>query len=201
MTREIAVIHCGAAGDLARGAVFAVGGPGYAESGVRAVFAKTAANADRIDGIHASRSPRPNRLLPLNAAGKFPASVLTLSQGPKGDAGPGGATGPQGPAGSDATLAGVSAGGALAGTYPDPQLAAPEQPAELTFLNGWHDYGLAYNAARYYKDPLGIAHLSGAMSGGTLHAPAFDLPAGYRPSGIALFGVLSAEGVTFRAAH
>ena len=36
-----------------------------------------ARNADRVDGLHASRSPKAGRLLALNASRKFPASVFT----------------------------------------------------------------------------------------------------------------------------
>ena len=36
-----------------------------------------ARNADRVDGFHASRSPKAGRLLALNASRKFPASVFT----------------------------------------------------------------------------------------------------------------------------
>jgi hypothetical protein len=35
-----------------------------------------ARNADKVDGLHASRSPKAGRLLALNGARKFPASVL-----------------------------------------------------------------------------------------------------------------------------
>jgi hypothetical protein len=35
-----------------------------------------ARNADKVDGLHASRTPKAGRLLALNASRKFPASVL-----------------------------------------------------------------------------------------------------------------------------
>ncbi|MDO9494197.1 MAG: hypothetical protein Q7J48_00705 [Nocardioides sp.] len=114
--------------------------------------------------------------------------------GAVGDPGPAGPVGATGPAGSDASLADVAAGGALTGHYPNPQLAAPETPQPFTFENGWHDYYLAYNPARFYKDPFGIVHLSGAIAGGTLHSTAFTLPEGYRPIGLALYPVLSTDG-------
>jgi hypothetical protein len=70
----------------------------------RAVFAK---NAGAVNGIKASKQPRPGRLLPLGPDGKFPASVgLAGPRGPqglkgeKGDKGDTGDTGAQGPAGT-----------------------------------------------------------------------------------------------------
>ena len=36
-----------------------------------------ARNADKVDGIHASKSPKAGRLLALNSAKKFPASVMS----------------------------------------------------------------------------------------------------------------------------
>ena len=38
-----------------------------------------ARNADKVDGLHASRSPKAGRLLALNSSKKFPASVLTTT--------------------------------------------------------------------------------------------------------------------------
>jgi hypothetical protein len=38
-----------------------------------------ARNADKVDGLHASRTPKAGRLLALNSSRKFPASVLTAS--------------------------------------------------------------------------------------------------------------------------
>jgi len=79
-----------------------------------------------------------------------------------------------------------SAGGVLSGSYPNPSLAglppvtaiAPSQ-----FNNGWYDYGVVGNPAGYYKDALGIVHLTGAIAGGTIPHSAFTLPAGYRAFG------------------
>jgi hypothetical protein len=86
-----------------------------ARSVPRALFAS---NADRVDGFHASRVPRANRLLPLGRNGKFPASVVPA--GPPGIQGP---QGLQGVAGSDASINGVAAGGDLSGAFPAPAIA------------------------------------------------------------------------------
>lgn len=59
----------------------------------RAGFAK---NAGAVNGIKASRTPMPGKLVPLGQDGKFPASVGLA--GPKGDKGD---TGAQGPAGTN----------------------------------------------------------------------------------------------------
>jgi hypothetical protein len=60
----------------------------------RAAFAK---NAGAVNGIKASRTPQPGKLVPLGSDGKFPASVGLA--GPKGEKGDKGDTGTQGPAG------------------------------------------------------------------------------------------------------
>ncbi len=60
---------------------------------------KKAVNADKVNGIAASKVPAPGKLLPLGADGKFPKSVLPLVAGPRGPRGP---EGPAGPAGSSA---------------------------------------------------------------------------------------------------
>ncbi|MGH3033396.1 MAG: hypothetical protein ACRDON_02425 [Gaiellaceae bacterium] len=55
--------------------VAVLGATPYAEAHgvVHALFAH---NADKVDGLHASKSPRAGRLLPLGAGLKFPASVI-----------------------------------------------------------------------------------------------------------------------------
>src|SRR5512144_182087 len=68
-------------------------------------FAK---NADRVDRIHASTTPKAGQLYPLGKNKKFPAKVLSVTRGPKGETGemglpgqtgPKGAVGARGPAG------------------------------------------------------------------------------------------------------
>lgn len=91
---SIAAIAVAALGSTSVGQAFTSGASAYAK---RANFAK---NAGAVNGIKASKQPRPGRLLPLGQDGKFPASVgLAGPQGQKGDKGDTGETGPQGPAG------------------------------------------------------------------------------------------------------
>ena len=81
---------------------------GHAASSGDTVFAKRAGfakNAGAVNGIKASRTPAPGKLVPLGQDGKFPASVgLAGPKGSKGDTGAQGLkgdTGPQGPAGTN----------------------------------------------------------------------------------------------------
>ena len=63
-----------------------------------ALFAK---NAGAVNGIKASRQPKPGHLLPLGANGMLPKGVVPAGErGPAGPAGPQGAQGPAGPAGA-----------------------------------------------------------------------------------------------------
>jgi Collagen triple helix repeat (20 copies) len=78
-----------------------------------------ATNAGAVDGVKASARPKPGRLVPLGANGKFPVSVGQVgprgvkgdpgsagAAGAKGETGPAGArgsTGPQGPPGPQGT--------------------------------------------------------------------------------------------------
>jgi hypothetical protein len=99
-------------------------------------FARFAANAGKVNGIKASRTPKAGQLLALDASTKFPASIAPAgkdgkdgkngSPGPAGPQGPRGPAGPQGPPGSGTGGGAPSgpAGGALKGTYPNPTVAA-----------------------------------------------------------------------------
>jgi hypothetical protein len=58
-----------------------------------------AANAAAVNGIKASRTPKPGRLVPLGRNAKLPASVVPTKRGARGLTGPHGPAGQQGPAG------------------------------------------------------------------------------------------------------
>src|SRR5262245_10273359 len=88
-------------------------------------FAKRAGNADHVDGLSASKTPHAGMLVPLNARGDFPASVLPPGakgargamgpMGPKGDTGAAGAAGATGATGAMGAAGAAGAKGATGG--------------------------------------------------------------------------------------
>jgi hypothetical protein len=82
------------------------------------------------------------------------------------------------------------AGGALAGTYPNP-LIAPAEPVHIVGAAGqpqfdvdWANVGGTFQPAGFYKDPFGTVHLQGDVQRTTGNdATIFQLPPGYCPAG------------------
>jgi hypothetical protein len=66
----------------------------------RRTIAAFATNAGAVNGIKASRTPKPGRLVPLGRNAKLPASVVPTVRGPRGESGAAGPAGPQGPVGA-----------------------------------------------------------------------------------------------------
>jgi len=69
----------------------------------RRSIAAFAQNAGAVNGIKASRTPKPGRLVPLGKNAKLPSSVVPTARGARGlqgPAGPPGPVGPQGPQGA-----------------------------------------------------------------------------------------------------
>lgn len=56
-----------------------------------------------------------------------------------------------------------------------------------TLINGWVNFGGAYQAAGYWKDSDGVVHLTGVVKSGSAGTTIFVLPAGYRPAASELF--------------
>ena len=95
------------------------------------------------------------------------------------------------PAAADAGKLGGQPPGAYASATSEPyhQVGAPGEPA---FAPPWQNFGPNWEAVGFYKDPLGIVHLKGTLSGiGPSPITAFTLPAGYRPAKEMRFGVAS----------
>lgn len=71
---------------------------------------------------------------------------------------------------------------------------------DVSFLNGWVNYGGGFSQARYFKDSQGIVHLTGLVKSGTVRTDfgtatsqgiIFNLPPGYRPDSKLLFPAMT----------
>lgn len=123
-----------------------------------------ATNAGAINGIKASKQPRPGLLLPLGKDGKFPASVgvgcPAGPQGPKGDRGEQGAQGPAGPKGETGPKGATGAAGPAGPTGPKGATGpsgpagarGPAGPAGPRGVSGW-----GYLTAGMYIAPKHLA--------------------------------------------
>lgn len=76
-------------------------------------------------------------------------------------------------------------------TYFDGLYPSSTQPAWTapTLLNSWVNFGSPYDTAAYMIDTLGFVHLKGMVKSGTVGAPIFALPAGYRPAANCIFAI------------
>ena len=91
--RTARIIVCGAALLLVLLAASPAGGA------ARRSIAAFAHNAGAVNGIKASRTPKPGRLVPLGKNAKLPSSVVPTVRGARGLPGPRGPVGPAGPQG------------------------------------------------------------------------------------------------------
>jgi hypothetical protein len=88
-----------------------------------------ASNAGAVNGIKASRSPKPGRLVSLGRNAKLPPSVVPTVRGPRGATGAPGPPGPQGPAGPQGPQGAQGAQGATGLAGPGAAKLAYDVPA------------------------------------------------------------------------
>jgi hypothetical protein len=139
-----------------------------------------AADSDKVDGIHASRTPKAGQLLALDARKKYPASVVPTVTGPRGPAGREGATGPQGPQGQQ---------GATGPRGPEGEAAhllwAKFGEGPPPFLIGINSAATGVERLRtgvfrltFKQDVSACAYEATLVTAGPTNAAAFDLPTG-----------------------
>jgi hypothetical protein len=69
----------------------------------------------------------------------------------------------------------------------DPHISPPLSTYEnrkwndMTLQGAWTSYGGGTSFPSYWRDPMGIVHLEGALDGGASNSVFATLPAGYRP--------------------
>lgn len=123
----------------------------------RRTVSSFARNAGAVNGIKASRTPKPGRLVPLGRNAKLPATVLPLRRGERGEPGRPGPAGPQGPTGAQGP-AGAQGSPGVQGPAGPPGAAGP--PA--TRIN----YDVPSSSAATTLLTLGGLILRGACSSG-----------------------------------
>jgi hypothetical protein len=69
-------------------------------------------------------------------------------------------------------------------TFPNQNIYEVGKPASgVAFQNSWANVGGDWAKATYWRDPMNVVHLSGAIDGGATATAAFTLPPGFRPKG------------------
>jgi hypothetical protein len=67
---------------------------------------------------------------------------------------------------------------------------------EPPYVNGWYNFGGAFETGAFGEDSLGFVHLKGLVSDSSyqIYQPIFYLPEGYRPERTLLFDAYSPSG-------
>ncbi len=104
----------------------------FGTAALRAIVpvATYATNADKVNGIDASMTPKPKQLLALDGSARLPAGVV--APGPKGATGPPGDAGPRGDVGT-----GPKGDPGAAGPAGDPGDQGPKGDPGPSGLSGW----------------------------------------------------------------
>lgn len=86
---------------------------------------------------------------------------------------------------------------------PDPHISPPlatdanRKWNDMTLAGAWTAYGGGTGFPSYWRDPLGIVHIEGAMAGGAAGSVFTTLPDGYRPWADRAFPAVYSNGVVF----
>ena len=88
---------------------------------------------------------------------------------------------------TDTTLTGYGTSGNPLGIAPLEARRYVGQSGQPAFQNGWGNWQHGQATVAFYKDPFGIVHLEGMLTGGAVNTTAFTLPSGYIPSAVRTF--------------
>jgi hypothetical protein len=85
------------------------------------------------------------------------------------------------PGSSGTVKLGVTSGEVLLGRTGGHVTITQEAWTAPTLLGTWTNVGGGNEVAGFFKDSMGVIHLKGVVTGGTINTAAFTLPVGYRP--------------------
>jgi hypothetical protein len=136
----------------------------------RRSIAAFATNAGAVNGIKASRAPKPGRLVPLGRNAKLPASVVPTVRGRRGATG---AAGPAGPAGLQGPAGAQGPPGATGPAGPGAAKLAYDVPANTPAATILTFGGLILRAACSTAGDSTISARS-TLDNGRLHVAAAD---------------------------
>ena len=162
-------------GAVVGGLVLALAGLAASPAGAaaRRSIAAFALNAGAVNGIKASRAPKPGRLVPLGRNAKLPASVVPTIRGARGAQGPIGPAGPPGPAGVQGPQGSTGPAGPAGPAGPGAAKLAYDVPANTPAATILAYGGLILRAACSTAGDMTISARS-TLDNARLHVAAVD---------------------------